>query len=37
MKSVQKDVEIAKNNLNLLFNSINNEIETKLNEEYKKQ
>ena len=36
MKSVQKDVENAKNNLNVLFTYINREIESKLNEEYNK-
>ena len=37
MMSVQKDVELAKSNLNYLFNYINKEIESKLNEEYKKK
>ena len=36
MKSAEKDVENAKNNLNVLFTYINREIESKLNEEYKK-
>ena len=36
MKSVQKDVENAKNNLNVLFTNITREIESKLNEEYNK-